>query len=1468
MARKVRGITIEFSADMTKFEKAMNEAYSKGRSLERQMKDINRLLKVRPDDKGLYTQAFATLSKQIEVSEKKLKELKAAYTVAVKEFNEGKIGEEALFALQRDIKATENDLKKFSKSFDELRKKSSAFEELRAKISKVDESLKKNKDLLSDVNKALKLDPKNIGLVKNQQDLLSDSIYETKKKIDLCRQAQSELVEEFNKGNYSKDEYTQKYAKLRTEIINAKEEMRKLAKESDITSIKLKNASEKFSSVGNSLKNAGDWMTRRVTLPITGAMTLATKEAISLENAMAGVRKTTDMTDTELRQMEDTFVSMSKTTPVTAKELANIGEMAGQLGIKKENIAEFSKVISDLTIATNLTAEEGAKDLARFMNITGLTQDKISNLGSAIVELGNNYATSENEIVQMGLRLAAQGRIAGLTEAQIMGIATALSSVGLKAERGGTSFSRIMMMMNSAVLSTNERISVLNDMLEGTEYTVDDVKNAIQKGGSEGKAALDQIGEAVGMTGDDLKAMVTDTKNASDKLKILADVSGVSAEEFANKWKSNPKEAIDLFIKGLARMKSEGKDLGGVFKELGVSGRQDIDSLQRLAGSADLAGKAMDDATKAFESNVALQKEVEIFSKTTGNQLKILKNEFIALGLKVGKVVIPVLRDTIEWLKGLAEKAEKMNPKTIERFVKVLLGLAAVGPIVGVVGRLLTSLGSMALFVSNVSGELAALNAGFGTSATTAGLFAKGLGALGPLLAPPSGFVIAGIAAVVGGLVVLNKHMSESAIQTDIFGDKVSEGTKKAVGGFLELSDEAERSLSTLKITGEAVSQETVDSIAGNFENMGGQISKKIDESKQPAIDSLTKMYTEMGTIKDQESIDTIKKVEETYDDIKQKTEEGTKRVREILETAKNEKRTLTESERQEITTIQNNMKDDGIRILSKSEQEYAVIRQRMKDQAGELSAKQAAKLVEDSLKTKKETIKNAEKEYDERIKIANQLKADGTKESAEAAENIIKDAEKTRDKTIKDAEKAHEEIVKEAKKQAKEHVDEVDWETGEVKTKWETLYDNIGKSVGCWWKTFKKSFKDGIKSVKEDFNGWIEGQKEDFARIGETAKENINTYVTNIKGFFIGIGESISEWWGLFKTSLREMVDGIVQFFVDWYEGQKEDFERIIEHAKENIETYINFFLKIREKVGEFLTQAWEVVVQFGEDLITSIGEKFESAKIIVEEKMEGIKTAISDKAKTAYEWAKTHFENLKISVSEKIENARDAVSRAMEAIGRFVSTFGQNAYNAAKGAFDNIKTAISTKINNAKETVGRAMGSIKRFITDNASGAYQTVSTIFGNIRRSITDKINAARDAVQRAIEKIKGFFNVRLQFPHIPIPELHVTGGFSLIPPSVPHFSIDWHKKGAIFTKPTLFATGSGLHGVGEAGAEAVLPIEKLDGIVANAMIKAGGGNNGVTITGNTFNVREEEDIEKIARKLYRLIESKKRGVGLG
>lgn len=1272
MARKVRGMTIELSADVSKYQKAMKDAYKTANHLESRMKDINSLLKIRPNDQGLYGQAFTNLNKQIENSKKQLEALNKVYKVAEADFKKGKIGQDELNHLQRDIKATESEIRKFTKALDSIKIKASNFEELRAKIKKVDEGLKNNKKLLKDVNSALKLDPSNIGLVKNQQDLLSSSIYDTKKKIDLCKQAQQELTKEFNKGTYTKDEYTERYAKLRTEIIKSKEEVKQLAYASDITKIKLEKMGESFSKVGNSVKNAGQFLTTRVSLPITGALTLATKETMALETAMAGVNKTTDLTDKELNDMKNTFIDMSRTTPVTAKELANIGEMAGQLGIKKENIAAFSKTISDLTIATNLTKEQGSMDLARFMNITQMSQDEVSNLGSSLVALGNNFATTEDEILQMGLRLAAQGEIVGLTESQTMGLATALSTVGLKSEQGGSAFSRVMLKMNTAVLSTEERMAGLNDMLSGTEYTISDVTNAINQGGSEGKQALDTIGAAIGMTGEDLKELASNAQNGSEKLEVLGKVSGLGADGFAKAWREDPMKAIEAFIGGLKKMKDSNKDLNTVFESLDMNGIREVDTLQRLAGANSELGRAVETSTKAYEENTALQHEVEIFNQTTANQLKMLKNEAIALGIKLGEKLTPAIKDVTSWLKDLTHKVSQMDDAKVEKFVKALLGIAAVGPLLSVAGSLIGKLGSIALFASKVSGELAVLKTGMEVSTTGAGLFAKGLTGLGTLLAPPGGFVIAGVLALIVGLKKLDDKMSESCIQSDVFGDEVSEGTKKAVGGFLELDEEATKSLNNLKASGEVVSEETVTSITNAFGSMGSQISSKIEENKSQAVDSLTRMYEDMGTATDQANIDTIDKVIKTYDSMSQRTQEGQNRIKEILETAKEEKRVLTEQEQIEIGNIQQQMKDDGVRILSETEQDYLVIKQRMKDQSGIISTEQASQLVQDSIKVRDETIANAEEEYNERIRQAELLRADGTEESKMLADKILEDSKKVRDDAIKDAEERHQKIVDEAKGQAKEHVNEVNWETGEILTGWELHRQNMAKT-------------------------W----------------DNMITTV-DTKGAAL---------WNSVKK------------------GTKEGWESVKRHTRDS-------------------------------------------------------------------------WEGIKGQVNGKIESIKTLASNGFE----FVKSTAERKWEATKEA---------------------------------------------------IVSPIRHAKEIIEGIVERIKGMMDFELPMPRIPSPhiqwqEISVLNKTFSIP-----WDISWYKDGGIFTKPTLFNTPYGMKGVGEAGAEAVLPIEKLDNIVANAIIKAGGNSNsGISISGNTFYVRGEDDIEKVAQRLYTLIERKKRGVGIG
>lgn len=1271
-------MTIEIGADTSKFNEAMFKTYKQLNKLDEAMKKINSLLKKAPNDKDLYSQAFITLNKQIEVSKERLAELNKAYKILEKDFKDGKVGQDTLMALQREIKATEQNIRSFEGSLKSMSQKSSSFGELTGKIQIFDEKIGKTKESLDKLNEALKLDPKNVDVAKERQVILGQAINQTKEKLDLVRAAQTEALKEFEKGELAREEYS----KICAEVVKTTGELKKLTIEASDGYKKLNDMGDKLEGFGNKANSLGNNLTMKVTAPIAGMFAAATKEAIDLESAMAGVHKTTDMTDAELNQMKDTFIQMSKDGPVAAKDLAEIGEMAGQLGIKKENIADFAKTISDLSIATNLTKEQGSMDLARFMNITQMSQDKVSNLGSAIVDLGNNFATSEAEIVQMGLRLAAQCKIIGLTEAQTMGLATALSAVGLRSEQGGSAMSRVMLKMNTAVLSTKEKVQVLNQSLEGTGFTINDVNNALNKGGKEGKKQLEAIAESIGMTADDLKELASSGEESANKLEILGKVSGLGAEGFAKAWREDPMRAITAFIDGIHTMTEKNEDLSSVFKALGINGIREIDTIQRLAGANTNLKNAVDTSTKAYEENTALAKEVGIFAETNAARFEQLKNNLVALGIKAADTLLPVLEDTVSWLMKMADKASKLDPEQIKFWVKALLGLAALGPIVKTVGILSSGLGGLFKVAGDVAGNMKLLQGGLSLAGSETGLLSKGIAQLAFSLGPKGILVAALVGGAIYGLKKLNDHMQEACIKSDVFGDEVSEGTKKAVGGFLELDQEATTSLNSLKASGDIVSQETVETITGHFASMGGQIAKKIEERKSEAIDSIKKMYEEMGGEADTHSQQLIEAVQKTYDETQKRNEEGQAKIKKILEKAKDEKRTLTDGERQEIGKIQEQMKDDGIRILSESEKDYAVIRQRMKDQAGVISTEQAAKLVEDSIKTKDKTIAEAEEEYNRRIGIAEQLRAMGTEESKKLADELVENSKKVRDKTIKDAEDRHKKIVEEAKAQAKEHVNEVDWETGKIKTGWEIFYEDMGKSYDGFW-----------KSVDETVERW-----------GKQISTSWGNARKNIKEWFSNIGSSASKW-----VSDK------------WQAGERALKERLVKPFKDGFELAKNTVKNLPTDITNYFIRKWN-----------------EARKIVAD--------------------------------------------------------------------------TITSPFKNALKTI------------------YQF--------------------------------FTNFRMPRIRVNWEPLKWTGGII----SLPRFR--WYKKGAIFKKPTLFNTPYGAKGVGEAGPEAVLPIEKLSDIFADTMAKLENTSRGdIYISGNEFVVRNDNDIELIAKELQKMIDRKRRGLGL-
>ena len=306
--------------------------------------------------------------------------------------------------------------------------------------------------------------------------------------------------------------------------------------------------------------------------------------SMDFESAMTGVAKTTDLTDDELSAMSDAIKEMSTEIPATTEELAAIAESAGQLGIHKESLLDFTEIMAMLGTSTNMTADEAATSLSRLANITGMSQEDFDRLGATIVDLGNNLATTEKEIVDMSMRIAGAGAQVGMTEAEIMSFSGALSSVGIEAEAGGSAFSTLISNMSLAV----------------------------QQGG--------------------------------DGLEQFADVAGMSAAEFAAAFEEDAAGAIIQFIQGLGNMESEGRSAIAVLDDMGLSDIRMRDALLRAAGASDVFTNALQIGSNAWDENTALVNEATKRYATTQSQLTMMQNAYKNLKVAIGDAYTPALQ--------------------------------------------------------------------------------------------------------------------------------------------------------------------------------------------------------------------------------------------------------------------------------------------------------------------------------------------------------------------------------------------------------------------------------------------------------------------------------------------------------------------------------------------------------------------------------------------------------------------------------------------------------------------------------------------------------------------------------------------------------------------------------------------------------------------------------------------------------
>ena len=172
------------------------------------------------------------------------------------------------------------------------------------------------------------------------------------------------------------------------------------------------------------------------------------------------------------------------------------------------------------------------------------------------------------------------------------------------------------------------------------------------------------------------------------------------------------------------------------------------------------------------------------------------------------------------------------------------------------------------------------------------------------------------------------------------------------------------------------------------------------------------------------------------------------------------------------------------------------------------------------------------------------------------------------------------------------------------------------------------------------------------------------------------------------------------------------------------------------------------------------------------------------------------------------------DSISKKASEIKQGITDKFQSAKDTMSSSISSAKETIVSNFNNIKSNVSSAVGNVQSTIKSKLTSAKETVSSILGNIKSKFTSIFDSAKNTVSSAIERIKGFLNFEWSLPHLKMPHFTVSGSFSLNPLSVPSFGISWYEKGGIFDSPTLFGYGNGLlGGLGENGAEAIVPLEK-------------------------------------------------------
>ncbi|HOY63922.1 MAG: Phage-related minor tail protein [bacterium ADurb.Bin236] len=420
-----------------------------------------------------------------------------------------------------------------------------------------------------------------------------------------------------------------------------------LSKKSDLLASRMQASSKAFYA-GIGMMGAG--------ATLLGGVAATIKVAGDFQEAMIGVQKTSGMTDAEIKQLGDRFVEMSSKMPNSAKELANIGEIGGQLGIVGvENLSSFTDTVAKLASVSEFSAEEGGAALAKIANQFKIPIKQAKNMGSVLNELSNISTATAPTIAELTSRMAGAGASLGLTMPQISAIGAALTDMGVSSEVGGTAMSDMFM-----------------EMMKRT----------------------DQYAKVAGVSTAEFKQLIE--KDAYGALT-----------KFATGLQKFDKFQVADMLTDLGIGGARGTD---VLLKL-------VEANKSVNGQQSLLGRFVDTSNKAFAEGTSLQREYDNSLKGMNAQLKIAWNSVVALAIEIGQEMVPYITKAAKAISSFVQGIKKWSKEHPGALRGIVLLVAALGGLLFVGGAILTFLGAIGMLSVGLSALPAAAGALGGVAA-------------------------------------------------------------------------------------------------------------------------------------------------------------------------------------------------------------------------------------------------------------------------------------------------------------------------------------------------------------------------------------------------------------------------------------------------------------------------------------------------------------------------------------------------------------------------------------------------------------------------------------------------------------------------------------------------------------------------------------------------------------------------------